>query len=64
MNIISTAIPGPVILEPRVHSDDRGFFMETYQRREFEKAGLPTDFVQDNHSGSRRGINRGIEAQR
>lgn len=63
MNIIPTDIPGPVIIEPQIFGDDRGFFMETYQKRNFEAAGLPTDFAQDNHSGSRKGTLRGVHYQ-
>ncbi|MFA5835431.1 MAG: dTDP-4-dehydrorhamnose 3,5-epimerase [Bellilinea sp.] len=63
MNIIPTDIPGPVIIEPKIFGDDRGFVMETYQQRNFAAAGLPTDFAQDNHSGSRKGILRGLHYQ-
>ncbi|TDA66653.1 MAG: dTDP-4-dehydrorhamnose 3,5-epimerase [Chloroflexi bacterium] len=63
MNIIPTDIPGPVIIEPQIFGDDRGFFMETFQKRIFAEAGLPTDFAQDNHSGSRKGILRGLHYQ-
>ncbi|MHB8855745.1 MAG: dTDP-4-dehydrorhamnose 3,5-epimerase [Bellilinea sp.] len=63
MNIIPTDIPGPVIIEPKIFGDDRGFVMETYQKRNFAAAGLPTDFAQDNHSGSRKGILRGLHYQ-
>ncbi|MFZ3080552.1 MAG: dTDP-4-dehydrorhamnose 3,5-epimerase [Bellilinea sp.] len=63
MNIIPTDIPGPVIIEPKIFGDDRGFAMETYQKRNFAAAGLPTDFAQDNHSGSRKGILRGLHYQ-
>ena len=63
MNIIPTDIPGPVIIEPQIFGDDRGFFMETFQKRIFSEAGLPTDFAQDNHSGSRKGILRGLHYQ-
>ena len=63
MNIIPPDIPGPVIIEPKIFGDDRGFVMETYQKRNFAAAGLPTDFAQDNHSGSRKGILRGLHYQ-
>jgi len=63
MKFIQTTLPGVVIVEPQVHGDARGFFMETYQEREFAAAGLPTHYVQDNHSGSRRGILRGLHYQ-
>jgi dTDP-4-dehydrorhamnose 3,5-epimerase len=63
MNVVETGIQGLVILEPKVFGDDRGFFMETWQARDFEAAGLPSHFVQDNHSRSRQGILRGLHIQ-
>jgi dTDP-4-dehydrorhamnose 3,5-epimerase len=63
MQISKTSIPEILILEPKVFGDERGFFMETYQARQFMDMGLPTQFVQDNHSGSRLGILRGLHYQ-
>jgi dTDP-4-dehydrorhamnose 3,5-epimerase len=63
MQVIKTSIPEILIFEPRVFGDERGFFMETYQARQFIELGLPTQFTQDNHSGSRRGILRGLHYQ-
>jgi dTDP-4-dehydrorhamnose 3,5-epimerase len=63
MQIIRTSIPDILILEPKLFGDERGFFMETYQARQFKELGLPTRFVQDNHSGSRQGILRGLHYQ-
>lgn len=63
MQIIQTTIPDVLVLEPKVFGDERGFFMETYQARVFAEAGLPTTYVQDNHSGSRQGILRGLHYQ-
>ncbi len=63
MQFTPTAIPEVVLIEPKVYQDDRGFFMETYQAQRFTAAGIPTDFVQDNHSGSRQGILRGLHYQ-
>jgi len=63
MQIINTSIAEIIILEPKVFGDERGFFMETYQARQFMELGLPTQFVQDNHSGSRHGILRGLHYQ-
>lgn len=63
MNFTPTAIPDVILVEPRVFGDDRGFFMETYQAEKFAQAGIPAAFVQDNHSGSRRGILRGLHYQ-
>lgn len=59
-----TDLPGLVVIEPKVFADDRGFFMETYKRSEFEAAGLATAFVQENHSRSLAGTLRGLHAQR
>ena len=63
MNIIETAIPGPLIIEPRVFGDDRGFFMESWNADAFAAAGLNLNFVQDNHSRSARGVLRGLHFQ-
>lgn len=64
MNVIETTLPGVLIVEPRVHGDARGFFMETWNGRAFEQAtGLALNFVQDNHSRSRRGVLRGLHYQ-
>jgi dTDP-4-dehydrorhamnose 3,5-epimerase len=64
MNRIATDIPDVLILEPRVFGDERGFFFESFNRREFEQAaGVRADFVQDNHSRSRRGVLRGLHYQ-
>jgi dTDP-4-dehydrorhamnose 3,5-epimerase len=54
---------GVVVLEPEVFEDKRGFFMEAFRADQFEELGLPTDFVQDNHSGSVRGVTRGLHFQ-
>ena len=59
----TTLLPELMIIEPKVFADDRGFFMETYQAREFGRAGIPTEFVQDNHSGSHKGVLRGLHYQ-
>ncbi len=65
MNVIRTALPGVVIIEPTVHGDERGFFVETFQAERYrELAGIDLPFVQDNHSRSRRGVLRGLHAQR
>lgn len=64
MNLIETALPGVVLLEPKVFGDDRGFFMETFNARRFrELTGCSKDFVQDNHSRSVRGVLRGLHYQ-
>ena len=63
MNVLDTPLQDAKIIEPKVFGDDRGFFMETWNRAAFAQAGLPTDFVQDNHSRSGRGILRGLHYQ-
>ncbi|EPM6340761.1 TPA: dTDP-4-dehydrorhamnose 3,5-epimerase [Vibrio parahaemolyticus] len=66
MNVIDTNIPDVKIIEPRVFGDERGFFMETWNHKQFEEqvTGKPTSFVQDNHSKSKKGILRGLHYQR
>lgn len=63
MNIIETALPGVLIIEPRVFGDARGFFMETWNAAAFGAAGLDLAFVQDNHSRSQKGVLRGLHFQ-
>lgn len=58
-----TAIPGVLVLEPKVFGDERGFFCETWNRRSFATLGIDMDFVQDNHSRSAQGILRGLHYQ-
>ena len=64
MRITPTALPGVLILEPRVIADERGFFMESFNQRAFDAAvGQAVSFVQDNHSCSQRGVLRGLHYQ-
>ncbi len=63
MNVIETALPGVIILEPKVHGDHRGFFLESYRKNSFAEAGIEYDFVQDNHSRSQYGVLRGLHFQ-
>jgi dTDP-4-dehydrorhamnose 3,5-epimerase len=64
MNVTPTSLPGVLLIEPRVFSDDRGFFFESFNARAFREAtGLTVDFVQDNHSHSRRNVLRGLHYQ-
>jgi dTDP-4-dehydrorhamnose 3,5-epimerase len=64
MNIIQTDIPEVLIIEPKVFGDERGFFFESYNERQWEeKTGLKTRFVQDNHSRSAKGVLRGLHYQ-
>ena len=64
MNIIPTAIPDVLVIEPKVFGDARGFFFESYNEQAFAQAtGLRVNFVQDNHSRSARGVLRGLHYQ-
>jgi dTDP-4-dehydrorhamnose 3,5-epimerase len=63
MQFTPTSIPDVILIEPKVFGDERGFFMETYQEKVFAAQGIPTDFKQDNHSGSRQGTLRGLHYQ-
>lgn len=63
MNIIPCDIAGPLIIEPKVFGDDRGFFMESWNAAAFAQAGLDLTFVQDNHSRSQKGVLRGMHFQ-
>jgi dTDP-4-dehydrorhamnose 3,5-epimerase len=63
MKIIETDLPDLRVIEPRVFGDARGFFLETFNARVFREHGLPTNFVQDNHSRSGRGVLRGLHFQ-
>ncbi|MBI1402416.1 MAG: dTDP-4-dehydrorhamnose 3,5-epimerase [Porphyrobacter sp.] len=63
MNIVPTAIPEVLIIEPRVFGDARGFFLETWNAAAFAAAGLDLRFVQDNHSRSQKGVLRGLHFQ-
>ena len=69
MNVLPTAIPGVLILEPRVFSDARGYFFESFSQREFDEKVVPllghaVAFVQDNESMSSYGVVRGLHYQR
>ncbi len=64
MNIIKTDIEGVVIIEPRIFKDARGYFFESYSKKEFDEKVAPVDFVQDNESCSTRGVMRGLHFQR
>lgn len=64
MNVIATALPEVLILEPQVFGDERGFFYESFNARRFAEAtGVPREFAQDNHSRSARGVLRGLHYQ-
>ena len=57
-------IPDVILIKPKVFEDERGFFMETYKKPDFEKAGIKGEFVQDNHSRSKYGVLRGLHFQK
>jgi dTDP-4-dehydrorhamnose 3,5-epimerase len=62
--VVNTAIPDVLLLEPKVHGDPRGFFLERYNKRVFASAtGIDVEFVQDNHSRSTRNVLRGLHYQ-
>jgi dTDP-4-dehydrorhamnose 3,5-epimerase len=63
MNVITTDLPGVVLIEPARFEDDRGFFFESFNEMSFANAGLPIRFVQDNVSYSERGVLRGLHYQ-
>lgn len=63
MKIFKTHIPGPMIIEPAVFGDERGFFIETWNDAKFAAAGFDMTWVQDNHSHSHRGVLRGLHFQ-
>jgi len=63
MRVRETELPGVLVIEPAVHRDPRGFFLETYHAEKYREAGIALPFVQDNHSRSAPGILRGLHAQ-
>ena len=64
MKVTKTDIEGVLIIEPRLFNDARGYFFESYNRKNYEEAGITADFVQDNESCSTRGVMRGLHFQR
>lgn len=65
MNIVETGLRDCIIIEPIVHTDARGFFLETFQKINYEKiANIKHEFVQDNHSRSEKGVLRGLHYQK
>lgn len=63
MQVIQLALPGLLLIEPKRFSDERGFFVETYQADRYRKVGLPFDFVQDNWAHSEPRVLRGLHLQ-
>lgn len=61
---IETSIEGVFIIEPKKYGDNRGYFMETYKKKDFDEAGLIYDFIQDNQSKSKKGVLRGLHFQK
>jgi len=60
---ISTSLPGVTVLEPHVFADERGFFLESYNEKDFTELGIVERFVQDSHSSSQRNVLRGLHYQ-
>jgi dTDP-4-dehydrorhamnose 3,5-epimerase len=63
MQVLETSLPGVMLIEPRIFSDDRGFFYESYHEKRYWDLGLQVKFVQDNHSKSQQGTLRGLHYQ-
>lgn len=63
MKFSETPLPGVIVIEPDVHRDARGYFLETYHEQRYRDGGIPLRFVQDNHSFSVRGTLRGLHTQ-
>jgi len=63
MKITESSLPGVFLIEPKLFGDKRGFFLETYRESVYEEYGIPTRFVQDNHSRSSKGVLRGMHYQ-
>lgn len=64
MQLIDTKLEDVKIIEPDVYEDSRGFFMESFSKRKFDQLGINTEFVQDNHSCSQKGVIRGLHFQK
>ncbi len=63
MKFLPSELPGVIVIEPTVHRDERGFFLESYNADHYQRGGITTSFVQDNHSRSKRGTLRGLHLQ-
>ena len=64
LNVETCEIEGLKVITPQVFGDERGYFMETYSKRDFEKIGIDMEFVQDNQSASKKGVLRGLHFQK
>ena len=63
MKVLQSPLAGALVLEPKVFTDDRGFFLESYNEKAFQEIGIRDNFVQDNHSYSKHGVLRGLHYQ-
>jgi dTDP-4-dehydrorhamnose 3,5-epimerase len=63
MHFIPASIPDVILIEPKIFADERGFFLESYQKKHFQEAGIQDEFLQDNHSKSYQAILRGLHYQ-
>ena len=63
MQFTSTELPDVILIQPKIFEDERGFFLESYQKESFSAAGINVDFLQDNHSASTKGVLRGLHYQ-
>lgn len=63
MKVTPTKIPDVLVIEPKLITDSRGFFMEAYNLEQYKQAGIELNFIQDNHSGSKKGVLRGLHYQ-
>ena len=63
MSVTLTDLPGVFLIQPTVHRDERGFFLESYHEKKFMEKGVPVPFVQDNHTNSVKGALRGLHGQ-
>jgi dTDP-4-dehydrorhamnose 3,5-epimerase len=63
MNVLTTSLPGVLVIEPKIHRDERGFFIETYHEERYLASGITTRFIQDNQSASVQNTLRGLHAQ-
>jgi len=63
LRFVASKLPGVIIIEPQIHRDDRGFFLESYHADKYREGGIDATFVQDNHSSSSKGTLRGLHGQ-
>ena len=63
MNVTEISLDGVLLIEPNIYSDERGFFLESYEKNRYESIGIKEEFVQDNHSKSEKTVLRGLHYQ-